>query len=213
MTLGFTFYPKDWWASDSFYILNPFERYLYLELLFMMYANDGFVTNDRVMIEARLRTVIREDSWEKVIGLLTQEENQLTHKSVNKRLSKTLANRQNGQKGGRPKKPKKPNSETQKNPPYEIEKKEKRIENKVNGIVKVKDVVKPTVDDFRQYCIEKGYMSELGEKAFDYYDSAGWKDSKGNPVKNWKQKLIAVWFKPEMKIKENSISTLQQNEW
>jgi hypothetical protein len=129
MTLGFTFYPKDWWASDSFYILNPFERYLYLELLFMMYANDGLVTNDRVMIEARLRTAIREDSWEKVTGLLIKEGDQLTHKSVNKRLAKRLANRENGKKGGRPPKPKKPNLETQKNPRLEREREIER-ENK-----------------------------------------------------------------------------------
>ena len=37
-------------------------------------------------------------------------------------------------------------------------------------------------------------------KAFDYYDCADWHDSKGNKVKNWKQKMQAVWFKDENKI-------------
>lgn len=102
MSLGFTFYPKDWWTSDSFYILNPFERYLYLEILFMMYANDGFVANNRVMIEARLRTTIREDVWAKITDLLVKDGDQLTHVSVNKRLRISESNRNNGRRGGAP---------------------------------------------------------------------------------------------------------------
>lgn len=76
-----------------------------------------------------------------------------------------------------------------------------------------KDNGKPSLEDFKQYCLEKGYLPELAEKAFSYYDSADWKDSNGKQVKSWKQKLISVWFKPEMKIKDNSVSTLQKNEW
>lgn len=208
MTLGFTFYPKDWWASDSFYILNPFERYLYLELLFMMYANDGLVTNDRVMIEARLRTAIREDSWEKVTSLLINDGDWLTHKSVNKRLAKTLANRENGKKGGRPRKPKKPNSETQKNPRLEREKKGKRKERE-------EKFSPPTILEVQEYFSQNGYSSLAAQKAFSYYDTAGWKDSKGNQVKNWKQKMIAVWFKDENKLlqKDQSQEDKKKNHW
>ena len=100
--LGFTFYPKDWWTSDSFYTLNPFERYIYLELLFMMYDNEGSIKNDRVRVERRLGTVIKEDVWVKITDLMVKDGDHITHKSVNKRLRKTLANRGNGQKGGAP---------------------------------------------------------------------------------------------------------------
>jgi hypothetical protein len=44
-----------------------------------------------------------------------------------------------------------------------------------------------------------GYTKESAIKAFNYYDCAGWKDSKGNKVRNWKQKMQAVWFKDENK--------------
>jgi hypothetical protein len=102
--LGFTFYPKDWWTSDSFYAMQPFERYIYLELLFMMYANEGCVVNNKLIVERRLATVIKDEVWQKVTDLMVKDGDQLTHKSVNKRLSKTLANRENGKLGGRPKK-------------------------------------------------------------------------------------------------------------
>jgi len=56
--------------------------------------------------------------------------------------------------------------------------------------------IPPTLEEFKAYCKEKGY-SGIAEKAFEYYDTADWKDSKGNQVKNWKQKLISVWFKED----------------
>ena len=136
--LGFTFYPKDWWTSDSFFLLQPFERYIYLECLFMMYSNDGWISNNKLIVERRLGTTIKDEVWSKITDLMVKEGDQITHKSVNKRLRKTIANRENGLKGGRPKKvsisdenseaekPKKPKKETQpktqKNPPLEKEK-------------------------------------------------------------------------------------------
>lgn len=138
--LGFSFYPKDWWTSDTFYVLQPFERYIYLEVLFMMYTNDGWIVNNKLNIERRLFTTIRDEVWLKITDLMVKDGDQLTHKSINKRLRKTLANRENGKKGGRPKKelnsedfsdvekPKKPKKETQKNPPLEIK-------YKVNNII------------------------------------------------------------------------------
>lgn len=118
--LGFTFYPKDWWTSDTFYTLNPFERYIYLELLFMMYVNDGFVSNNRVNVERRLLTSIKEDVWLKITDLFVKDGDKLTHLSVNKRLKKTITNRKNGQNGGRPKNPKNPDLKPNENPPYKI---------------------------------------------------------------------------------------------
>ncbi|MFV0327427.1 MAG: hypothetical protein ACK5LF_24165, partial [Bacteroides xylanisolvens] len=101
--LGFTFYPKDWWTSDSFYILNPFERYIYLELLFMMYDNGGSIKNDKVRVERRLGTTIKDDVWSKITDLMVEDGDQLTNVSVNKRLSRAVSSRENGKKGGRPK--------------------------------------------------------------------------------------------------------------
>jgi hypothetical protein len=80
-------------------------------------------------------------------------------------------------------------------------KERKGKEKKVNKIF-----IAPSVDEVILYFSENGYDSHIGEKAFNYYDVAGWNDSKGDPVKNWKQKMQSVWFKDDNKIK----STLRQ---
>ncbi|QIY92212.1 hypothetical protein [Chryseobacterium gallinarum] len=136
--LGFTFYPKDWWTSDSFFLLQPYERYIYLECLFIMYSQDGWMSNSKLIVERRLGTTIRDEVWNKIKDLFISEGDHITHKSVNARMRKTLSNRENGKLGGRPKnqhikedeKPKKPKIKTQKNPPLEIEV-EKEIEEEI----------------------------------------------------------------------------------
>lgn len=60
----------------------------------------------------------------------------------------------------------------------------------------------PTLQEVKDFFAEKGYSPEAGQRAFDYYNTANWKDSNGKQVKNWKQKMIAVWFKPENEQKK-----------
>jgi hypothetical protein len=57
----------------------------------------------------------------------------------------------------------------------------------------------PTIEDFKNYFEANGYSKDLAERAWKGYSEADWKDSKGNKVKNWKQKCQHVWFKPENK--------------
>lgn len=54
---------------------------------------------------------------------------------------------------------------------------------------KVYKFVAPTLEDIQAYCAERRNDVDP-KKFFDYYSAADWKDSKGNPVKNWKQKII-----------------------
>jgi len=58
---------------------------------------------------------------------------------------------------------------------------------------------KPTLIDVVEYFKINGYDNSLAERAFNFYDCAEWKDSNGNEVRNWKQKMQGVWFKPENK--------------
>lgn len=71
-----------------------------------------------------------------------------------------------------------------------------------------KQFIPPTLEEVKQYFSDKGYTEEAAKKAFSYYEEGKWKDSKGNRVKNWKQKMIAVWFKNEnlIKIKDGQIN-------
>lgn len=57
----------------------------------------------------------------------------------------------------------------------------------------------PTLSEVEDYFHSRGYTKQSAGKAFDYYSVNNWHDGKGNKVKNWKQKMIGVWFKPENK--------------
>ena len=69
----------------------------------------------------------------------------------------------------------------------------------------VKIFAAPCVDEIQGYFVENGYTKESALKAWNYYNVANWHDSKNNPVLNWKQKMITVWFKPENKSKDIQI--------
>lgn len=62
---------------------------------------------------------------------------------------------------------------------------------------KVKEFTPPFLDEVKTYFNENGYSEETAVKFYKSYSVANWIDSKGNPVKNWKQKAINVWFKEE----------------
>ena len=64
-----------------------------------------------------------------------------------------------------------------------------------------KDFIAPTIEEVKKYFVEKGYNEETAIRAFSGYDTANWFDTKGNPILNWKQKMINVWFKDENKTK------------
>ena len=91
-----------------------------------------------------------------------------------------------------------------------------RLDYKEKNIKKEK-FVKPTLEEVEEYCKERN--SSVDAKTFyEYFETGGWKDSKGNKVKNWKQKLITWeshkkplqkenipnWFNEEQNIQETT---------
>ncbi len=64
---------------------------------------------------------------------------------------------------------------------------------------KRKKFTPPTLDDVISYFEEKGYKKSVARKAFELYDVADWHDTTGKKIRNWKQKMISVWFKDENK--------------
>lgn len=139
--LGFTFYPKDWWTSDTFFDLSPVERYFYLECIFMMYVNGGSIASNKTLVERRLGSTISDNVWLKIVDKMIQtEDGQLTHESVNSRLRKANAARENGKSGGRPtgsksaaKNPENPEEKPNGNPLY---KSKSKIESKSEREIK-----------------------------------------------------------------------------
>lgn len=141
--LGYTFYPKDWWTSDTFFKLPPELRYLYLEIISLMYMNDGSWRANRIELTKRFGVDPMEKGWELLQSLFLVDGDLWTHPSVNKRMRRTIANRENGQLGGRPKTQitqiKNPNK-----PTLEIEEKE-NIKGKENELP---IYVFPSFEDF-----------------------------------------------------------------
>jgi hypothetical protein len=124
-----------------------------------------------------------------------------------------------GLKGGRPPKAKKANGYfDNQNKPNESKAKQNNpvnvndnvnvnvnVNGSVNDNVNAKrkinrESVYPILLEVENFFFENGFKREAGKKAFEYYSEAGWKDSKGSQVKNWKQKMRGVWFKDENKI-------------
>ena len=56
---------------------------------------------------------------------------------------------------------------------------------------------KPTIEEIRQYCLEKGYNVDA-EQFFNFYESKGWVVGK-SPMKNWRAAVI-TWNKREKEI-------------
>jgi hypothetical protein len=75
---------------------------------------------------------------------------------------------------------------------------------KVKKEKKYSEFIIPTIEEVKKYFKENGYKEETAIKMFNSYAVADWIDSKGNQVKNWKQKAINVWFKDENKIVVNN---------
>ena len=76
------------------------------------------------------------------------------------------------------------------NCPIEIE---KDIEIEKEKDKEIKKFIKPTLEEVQAYCNQRN--NKVDAKAFfDYYNEGDWKDGKGKPVRNWKQKLI-TWEK------------------
>ena len=60
---------------------------------------------------------------------------------------------------------------------------------------------KPTLEEVRDYCINVRHNNVDYQKFYDYFNEGNWIDSKGNKVKNWKQKVI-TWEKKTTTKKE-----------
>lgn len=169
--LGFTFYPKDWWTSDTFFELTGWQRYLYLECLFIMYTNDGYLTTEKKQLERRIREVVLEVDWEVVLRLFSKTDLGYTCEAVLKRLKKSNSSKQNGSKGGAPKgnqnAKKQPNKTTQNNPPLEREREiEEEREININNKAFVDQCLKDS-----QWCDVVCMQNKIyPEKLFEYVE-------------------------------------------
>lgn len=72
---------------------------------------------------------------------------------------------------------------------------------KQEKIKKNKEFIPPTLEEVKEYFKSRNLLESTAQRFYDYYTAGCWKDGKGDRIKNWKQKAISVWDKPENKIK------------
>jgi len=190
---AFLFYSQDWITGTL--VMSFEDRGKYITILSLMHQQ-GHLSEETIRflvgsISVNLMSKFMIDGN----GLMY---NARLEKEIEKRAKFTEPRRENGKKGGRPKAIK-PNGY----PTDNLSENENVDDNEIINEKKVlleKKFVPPKIEDVIFYFKSKGY-SEIGAKAaFEYYEIGNWYDSQGKKVKNWKQKMLANWFKPEFKI-------------
>ena len=76
---------------------------------------------------------------------------------------------------------------------------------KVKAPVDTPKFIPPTLKEVKKFFKDNGYTEGSGERAFMYYDAGGWCDKFKNPITNWKQSMVAQWFKPENKYYDGGL--------
>lgn len=88
----------------------------------------------------------------------------------------------------------------------------KEIEKNKNG-KEEKEFVPPSLEDVQKYVSEKG-LSVKAEDFYNYFTEGKWIDSKGNKVKNWKQKIL-TWngYSTPKQQEKKKINNYEQREY
>lgn len=76
------------------------------------------------------------------------------------------------------------------------------------GKKSIKKFEPPTLEDVKAYAKSRGNKVDA-QKFYDYYTAGNWVDVKGNPVKNWKQKMI-TWESKQPAEKPNKFNNFNQ---
>lgn len=90
-------------------------------------------------------------------------------------------------------------------------------DNNINNNIKENNIKEkfspPTLEEVIEYFKTRNLTESSAKRFFDYYTAGCWKDGKGDKIKNWKQKAIAVWDKPENREKTpEDIKILEKRE-
>jgi len=81
-----------------------------------------------------------------------------------------------------------------------------------------KPFIPPTFEEIKAYLemvkVRNGYDIPP-ERVYEYYGDSNWIDSQGNPVKNWKAKILNNWLKPQYKVntKNNNAKDNTYKQW
>ncbi len=209
----FPFYYLDWLSSSNVMMMTYEEKGLFIDMLCRCYNDDG-LPDDDIKLQRLFKcdaTVLKsvKEMFYSVDGLLKNKKLD----SVCDDQSKMFADKAKaGKASAKARADKRLHkstavehvlnpvaTEAQQNPTNKT-KQNRTKQSKVKS--KPKKFTPPELFEVKAYFREKGYTEQSSIKAFNYYDVADWVDSKGNQIKNWKQKMQGVWFKDENKASQ-----------
>ena len=70
-----------------------------------------------------------------------------------------------------------------------------------------KEFIPPTLEEIKEYCLSRKNKIDA-QYFYDYFTASDWVDSKGNKVKNWKQKII-TW--ESFNKEDNNADSIRQS--
>ena len=151
---------------------------------------------------------------------LSLNENRIELTGLNKTIftliePQIIANIQRFKNGTKPK-AKRNGSEIEAKPKRDINESEanknkNKNENKKENENKKRNFEPPTLEEVKQWFTEQGSTPEQGAKAWHYYNDGQWIDAKGQPVKNWRQKMRGGRWLEDQPQQRNNEGNQYQN--
>jgi hypothetical protein len=91
----------------------------------------------------------------------------------------------------------KPNTEN----PQQLSTKKSSTKKSNTKRLSTKEFIPPTLEEIEAYCKSRNNNVDA-KRFFDFFDASDWVDSKGNKVRNWKQKVI-TWESYNKEVKKD----------
>jgi uncharacterized protein YdaU (DUF1376 family) len=186
--------PAAFLTDIDFQMMDAEQRGVYCSIIFYLYCNGGKIELDgntpitllenKTHILAVIAGCLKigpewDGIWAKIGHKFQITGNILTHKRVTEELKRVENFKKTKQDAGRISAQKRWGSNTPitKLSKVKVSKKSKST------------LIPPTFEEVKSYIKENNYDVDP-KKFFDYFTEGGWVDSKGKPVRNWKQKII-----------------------
>ncbi|MGG5486274.1 hypothetical protein [Gaetbulibacter sp. PBL-D1] len=210
--LGYTFYPKDWFTSNTRKRLKrfPLVRYTIREIIDLINMESGPIDMNREYLMDDLDIELTDIEYEKLMEFIeVMDDGRWYLKTVKKRISKAEAARENGKKGGRP--PKKSTTPNQQK--NSDEKKPNNPEKKPNPITQKTHLYKEKVKEKEKYKVKEKVNNAhaiqflKSEKQIEYSD---FEMQNKKQVHDWNMLLDSFNDTVDIEISQGKIEMLPE---